>query len=66
MVRRVVGVIVAIGRGELEPEAAADFLRESSAAPATLTAPASGLFLDRVYYRDDRRDNTVVPVTPLR
>jgi tRNA pseudouridine38-40 synthase len=66
MVRRIVGVLVEIGRGGLEPDAAAGFLRESSAAPARLTAPASGLFLERVYYRNDRRDHTLVPITPLR
>jgi tRNA pseudouridine38-40 synthase len=66
MVRRVVGVLVEIGRGGLEPSAAAEFLRESSAAPAKLTAPASGLFLERVFYKNDTRDVPVVPVTPLR
>ena len=65
MVRRIVGVLVEIGRGGLEPSAAAEFLRESSAAPAKLTAPASGLFLERVFYRSDRRDLPVAPVTPL-
>ena len=29
---------------------------ERSGAPARLTAPASGLFLERVYYEGDRRD----------
>jgi tRNA pseudouridine38-40 synthase len=66
MVRRVVGVLVEIGRGGLEPAAAATFLRESSAAPARLTAPASGLFLARVFYKNDRRDDAATPVTPLR
>jgi len=66
MVRRMVGVLVEIGRGGLEPSAAADFLRESSRAPARLTAPASGLFLERVFYGNDTRDVAVLPVTPLR
>jgi tRNA pseudouridine38-40 synthase len=66
MVRRMVGVLVEIGRGRLEPSAAADFLRESSSAPARLTAPASGLFLERVFYANDTRDVAVVPITPLR
>ena len=55
MVRRIVGVLVETGRGALEPAAAAAFLRESSDAPAKLTAPPSGLFLDRVYYAGDPR-----------
>lgn len=66
MVRRVVGVLVEIGRGGLDVNAAAAFLAESAAAPARLTAPPSGLFLDRVYYKNDLRDTPVVPVTPLR
>ena len=40
-------------------EAAAVLLTEASGAPARLTAPASGLFLERVYYEGDSR---AVPV----
>ena len=65
MVRRVVGVLVEIGRGGLDPAAAAAFLAESSTAPARLTAPASGLFLARVYYPRDRRDDEIRPMTAL-
>src|ERR1700686_5137108 len=46
MVRRVVGVLLEVGRGGLDPAAAASFLSTSSDAPARLTAPASGLFLE--------------------
>lgn len=53
MVRRMVGVLAAVGRGELTPEQAAAFLDERSDLPAALTAPASGLFLEGVYYRGD-------------
>jgi tRNA pseudouridine38-40 synthase len=53
MVRRMVGVLVAIGRGELEAGDLDRFLREPSAIPARLTAPASGLFLERVTYAGD-------------
>jgi tRNA pseudouridine38-40 synthase len=56
MVRRLVGVLVEVGRGGMTPETAADLLLTSSALPARLTAPASGLFLERVYYEGDRRD----------
>jgi tRNA pseudouridine38-40 synthase len=66
MVRRVVGVLVEIGRGGLEPAAAAALLRESSTAPAALTAPASGLFLERVYYEGDARGASLGAATPLR
>ena len=66
MVRRIVGVLVEVGRGAMAPEAVARFLTEESDAPAKLTAPPSGLFLERVYYAGDRRDAPVRAVTPLR
>jgi tRNA pseudouridine38-40 synthase len=65
MVRRLVGVLVEIGRGQLDPAEAAGFVAADSAVPATLTAPPSGLFLSRVYYEGDRRNEPVEPVTPL-
>jgi tRNA pseudouridine38-40 synthase len=65
MVRRVVGVLVEVGRGGLDPAAVSTFLDEESSAPAKLTAPASGLFLERVYYKGDRRTHPVRAITPL-
>ena len=55
MVRRMVGVMVDVGIGGTSVEKAASFLREDSNIPAKLTAPASGLFLERVYYRGEER-----------
>ena len=66
MVRRVVGVLVEIGRGALETGDAAALLAGPSDAPARLTAPASGLFLERVYYDGDARQTAVIAATPLR
>ena len=66
MVRRIVGVLVEIGRGNLEPAAAATLLVSPSSEPARLTAPASGLFLERVYYKGDARDALIAPATPIR
>jgi tRNA pseudouridine38-40 synthase len=66
MVRRIVGVLVEIGRGNLEPDAAATLLVSSSGEPARLTAPPSGLFLERVYYDGDARDTLIAPATPIR
>ncbi len=59
MVRRLVGVIAEVGRGGLTVATAAAMLRDRSELPARLTAPASGLFLERVYYEGDRRDTAV-------
>ena len=65
MVRRIVGVLVAVGRSELDVAAIETLLAGSSDVPATLTAPASGLFLERVFYEGDARDEPVGPATPL-
>jgi tRNA pseudouridine38-40 synthase len=56
MVRRLVGVLVEVGRGALRAEDAVALLGGDSPLPAKLTAPASGLFLERVYYAGDARD----------
>lgn len=61
MVRRLVGVMVEVGRGAMSVEQAGGLLSEPSGLPAKLTAPAAGLFLERVYYPGDPRD---LPVTP--
>ena len=50
MVRRLVGVIVEVGRGGLTVEDVAAMLETRSPVPARLTAPASGLFLEQVIY----------------
>lgn len=65
MVRRVVGVLVEIGRGGLTPSAAQVLLASRSDVPARLTAPASGLFLERVFYQGDPLDTPVTTPTPL-
>jgi len=63
MVRRLVGVLAAVGRGELTPAQAAGFLEERSDLPGILTAPASGLFLETVYYRGDEGPGPLRPVS---
>jgi tRNA pseudouridine38-40 synthase len=65
MVRRMVGVLVEIGRGALDANAVSVFLREPSALPAKLTAPSSGLFLERVLYQDDARGFPLVAAVPV-
>jgi tRNA pseudouridine38-40 synthase len=66
MVRRMVGVLVEIGRGGLEVSHVDRFLREPSGTPARLTAPASGLFLERVFYEGDPRTLPLVAAMPVR
>ena len=50
MVRRIVGVLVEAGRGGLTPAEVSRLLTSDSEMPAKLTAPSSGLFLERVDY----------------
>jgi len=53
MVRRLVGALVEAGRGQPLPDD-----------PARVTAPPSGLFLERVFYSGDTRDQPARGVTP--
>jgi tRNA pseudouridine38-40 synthase len=55
LVRRLVGVLAAVGRGDLSASDVERFLREPSPIPARLTAPASGLFLEGVFYPGEPR-----------
>lgn len=85
MVRRMVGVLVAIGKGGMAVEhidtllAGADEPKGSSPraavgrptravvrpTPAELTAPASGLFLERVFYEGDARQWPLHPAVTV-
>jgi tRNA pseudouridine38-40 synthase len=61
MVRRLVGVLAAVGRGELKPKQATS----RGVDVAALTAPASGLFLEGVYYSKDEGPGVMTPVINL-
>lgn len=50
MVRRIVGVLVGAGKGDLTPADVGRLLQKESPLTAQLTAPAAGLFLERVDY----------------
>jgi tRNA pseudouridine38-40 synthase len=84
MVRRMVGVLVEIGKGNLAVEDVAMLLDAGSstfalratadkkepaprprARPAELTAPAAGLFLERVFYQGDQRQWPLQPAMPV-
>ena len=62
MVRRVVGVLAEVGRGALSMGDVSRFLNEYSDVPAQLTAPPSGLFLERVFYEGEPRELPLRPV----
>jgi tRNA pseudouridine38-40 synthase len=62
MVRRIVGVLAAVGRGEVAVRAAAS----ADLDVAALTAPAAGLFLEAVYYAGDDGPGALHPLLHLR
>jgi len=53
MVRRIVGMLAEVGRGNLSVEGFERLLKFHSDAPAKFTAPPSGLFLEKVLYPGD-------------
>ena len=65
MVRRMVGVLAEVGTGGLAPAAVPALLAGTSDLPARLTAPAAGLFLERVFYDGDDRRLPLVPACPV-
>jgi tRNA pseudouridine38-40 synthase len=70
MVRRIVGVLAAIGRGQMTADQADALLQGHSVAglaitPASLTAPAAGLFLEGVYYDGDTGPGALKPMFPV-
>jgi tRNA pseudouridine38-40 synthase len=60
------GVMVEAGRGKLQPSDVVSFFRNKSDIPAKLTAPPSGLFLERVYYKNDVISYETKPVINLQ
>ncbi len=67
MVRRMVGVLAAVGTGELAPDHVAALLSDGSTdVPATLTAPAAGLFLECVCYEGDAVPDVLGPAVMVR
>lgn len=61
-VRRMVGVLVEIGRGKLNENDLKFFLENDSAAPAKFTAPPSGLFLEKVLYDNEKLTKDFNPI----
>ncbi|BCS33150.1 tRNA pseudouridine synthase A [Luteitalea sp. TBR-22] len=64
MVRRMVGVLVRVGTGELREADVTRLLRGDGAEVARLTAPAAGLFLEQVLYPGETFDDR--PRGPMR
>jgi len=65
LVRRIVGVIVEAGRGRLRPEEIPALFSPGADTPARLTAPPSGLFLEKVCYGKERPPGALTPVLTI-
>ena len=67
MVRRMVGVLAAVGAGDLTPDDVAALLLEGHGdVVATLTAPAAGLFLECVCYEGETVPDRLTPAVMVR
>jgi tRNA pseudouridine38-40 synthase len=64
MVRRVVGTLVEVGTGRLDPAEMKSLLAGRSRKPAAWTAPPSGLFLEHVVYPGDPPPSDIHPLRP--
>ncbi len=61
MIRRVVGILIEAGRGNLSTAGIEELLVHASGLPARFTAPPSGLFLAQVLYEGDRLEPLQLP-----
>ena len=66
MVRRVVGTLVEIGRGNFKPDQMTELLETKSSITAKWTAPPSGLFLELVRYSHDPGPGELSPAIYVR
>lgn len=64
-VRRMTGILLEAGRGKITPSDIDGMLHTMSDLPAQKTVPPSGLFLERVYYRNETPDLDIKPVINL-
>lgn len=62
MVRRIVGALVEIGRGNLSVQSFERLLHKKSRETAAWTAPPSGLFLEKVLYKGDEPPEKLAPI----
>jgi len=62
MVRRMAGVLVEVGKGNLTVKQVTGFLETTSTAPSRLTAPPSGLFFEEAFYDQKEFDKFLAAV----
>ncbi len=66
MVRQLVGTLVEVGRGNVSSSTVHQWLRTRDDSSRQFTASPSGLFLERVYYKGDKRAHEIRPVMEIR
>jgi tRNA pseudouridine38-40 synthase len=64
-VRRMVGALVEVGRGSIQPDALRRLLHSNSQEISQFTAPPSGLFLEHIQYDENEVLHAPRPVFPL-
>lgn len=65
MVRRIVGVLVEVGRGKKTEKDITGYLNHKSAEVAKFTAPPSGLFLEKVLYEEEKLSDDLNPAIKI-
>jgi len=65
MVRRIVGVLVEVGRGKKTERDIINYLNVKSNEVAKLTAPPSGLFLEKVLYEGEKLSDRITSVIKI-
>lgn len=65
MVRRLIGVVVEVGKGNLSIDDLKRWMIQQEEEAGRYTAPPSGLFLEKVYYEGEPRLESVQPVLNL-
>jgi tRNA pseudouridine38-40 synthase len=61
MVRRMVGTLVEVGRGNLPVEIIDQALEDPASTDLKFTAPPSGLYLDQVIYKGESFSPDIAP-----
>jgi tRNA pseudouridine38-40 synthase len=65
MVRRIVGVLVEVGRGKKSEKDILNYLSRKSNEVAKFTAPPSGLFLEKVLYESDKLPDEIASLIKI-
>lgn len=65
MVRRMIGLLVEIGRGKQTEKDLLLYLNTNNNTPSKFTAPPSGLFLESVIYKDETHFRNLSPVISI-